>query len=78
MFDWKTRNLTKKKTVYVLGETWQDLGLKKWRSKDFHIMLFIIVMTFWMRMYMHFFGQYVIIKIMQVPITKFNPSWHYV
>lgn len=54
--DWRTKNVTQKKARYVFGEMIADLGLKRWKSKDFQITLFIVLMTFWMRMYLHYFG----------------------
>jgi len=29
-------------------------------------------------MYLHFFGEYLALLAMSIPVTKFDPYWHYV
>lgn len=72
----RTRKITKKKMLYVMTEALSDLGLKKVYTIEFQITLFIIMMTCWFRMYLHFFGEYLALLAMSIPVTKFDPYWH--
>lgn len=76
LFDFKTKRITKKKLVYIFTEAFSDLGLKKIWSIEFQITLFVILMTCWFRMYLHYFGEYLMVLTMLIPVTRFVPNWH--
>lgn len=63
-FDFKTRNITKKKLVYIFTEALTDLGFKNINSVELQVTLFVILMVFWFRIYMHYLGQLVWLLIM--------------
>jgi hypothetical protein len=57
-FNYETRNVAKKKLVYLFTESLADMGLKNISSIAFQITLFVIILSFWARVYLHYFGQY--------------------
>lgn len=42
----------------------------------FQITLFVIILSFWARLYMHYFGEYIALLIWSIPVSKFNPEWY--
>jgi len=38
--------------------------------------MFVAIMCFWMRMYVHFFAQYIWVNILLVKVTKFDITWY--
>jgi hypothetical protein len=60
-FNYETRNVAKKKMVYLFTESLADMGLKNMGSIAFQITLFVIILSFWARVYLHYFGQYIIL-----------------
>jgi hypothetical protein len=58
-FNYETRNVAKKKLVYLFTESLADMGLKNMGSIAFQITLFVIILSFWARVYLHYFGQYI-------------------
>jgi len=47
-----------------------ELGLSQWSSKEFWAMLLLFVFTFFMRIYIHYCGQYLYLKGMKIPINR--------
>jgi len=75
-FNYETRNIAKKKIVYIFTESLSDLGLKNMTTIAFQITLFVIVLSFWARMYMHYFGEYIALEMLQIRISIFDPRWY--
>ena len=75
-FNYETRNIARKKITYIFTEALADLGLKNWYSVAFQLTMFVIIMAMWSRMYMHYFGQYIALLMMGIPISVFNPTWY--
>lgn len=74
-FNYETRNIAKKKMVYIFTEALSDLGVKSMNSVAFQLTLFVIILAFWSRMYLHYFGEYVSLLMMGIPVTIFQPKW---
>lgn len=46
------------KLLYLKTELLADLGFKNWRSTEFWVTVVIFTFMFWLRMYLHYLGQY--------------------
>jgi hypothetical protein len=75
-FNYETRNIAKKKIVYIFTEALSDLGLKNWYSVSFQLTIFVMIMALWSRMYMHYFGQYISLLMLGIPVSVFDPRWY--
>ena len=75
-FNYETRNVAKKKLVYIFTESLSDMGLKNMTTIAFQITLFVIILSFWARMYIHYFGSYIALLLFGIPVSKFNPEWY--
>ena len=75
-FNYATRNIAKKKMVYIFTEALADLGLKNMNSVTFQLTAFVIILAFWSRMYMHYFGEYIALLILSIPVSVFEPRWY--
>ena len=74
-----SRRQTFKKVKYIKDELLLDL---KWRVlkhfdnqkktlKPVHTILLMILFLYFLRSIIHYTGQYIVLRMMQVPITKF-------
>lgn len=52
-----------------------DLGITKWRSAEFWLMMFLLALTFYFRVYAHFVAQYLWLSSIRVPIVTFSPTY---
>ena len=75
-FNYATRNIAKKKMVYIFTEALADLGLKNINSVNFQLTAFVIILAFWSRMYMHYFGEYIAVSILGIQVSVFDPRWY--
>lgn len=74
--DLKTRHLTFKKVNYIMDEVTEDFKFKKLMNIEFHLALLYIFFLFYLRMWVHYVGQYITLQMMKVPITRFDPHWY--
>ena len=75
-FNYETRNVAKKKLVYLFTESLADMGLKNMNTIAFQITLFVIILSLWARVYLHYFGEYLALLIIGLGVSKFNPQWY--
>jgi len=75
-FNFETRNVAKKKLVYIFTESLSDMGLKNMNSIAFQITLFVIILSLWARLYMHYFGQYLAVLMFGIPVSQFEAKWY--
>jgi hypothetical protein len=75
-FNTETRNVAKKKLVYLFTESLSDIGLKNMTTIAFQITLFVIILSFWARVYLHYFGEYLAMLMIGIGVSKFNPQWY--
>jgi len=64
------------KLRYIHQEILSDLALSNWRSSDMWITVFIYLIAFWMRMYIHYLGQYLYLVGLDVPVYGFAAKVH--
>lgn len=59
-----------------MDEVLADLRLKKFKSIEFHLAWVYIFFLFYLRIFTHYIGQYIILNAMGVPVTRFEPHWY--
>ena len=59
-----------------MDEVLEDFSFKKLRTIELHLGILYIFFLFFLRMWTHYVGQYFILKMMTVPVTRFEPNWH--
>ena len=47
-----------------------EMGLAQWRSREFWGMLIMFIITFFMRIYIHYIAQWLLLQALSVPINK--------
>jgi hypothetical protein len=62
--------------VYIFTEAFSDLGLKKFWTVEFQITIFVAIMACWFRMFLHYFGEFLMVLTLLIPVTQFEPNWH--
>lgn len=64
------------KRVSYLGRMFfAELGLSEWASREFWTMIILFVFTFFLRMFLHYTGQYLYLTGLKVPINRYeHPS----
>ena len=55
---------------YVGRQLLAEMGLSQWRSREFWAMMLMIALTWWIRLYSHYGGQWVYLSALLVPINK--------
>ena len=60
-----------KRISYLTRMFLAELGLSEWASREFWAMLFLFLFTFFMRIYLHYTGQYLFLKVLNIPINRF-------
>ena len=54
-------------------EVFMDLHPRDWRILDFWLGVILVISALWMRMYLHFLGQWGYLKWLNVPVYGFTP-----
>ena len=49
--------------LYLKNELLADLGLSNIHTTEFWVTLATFIVTFWLRMYVHYLGQYLYLKV---------------
>jgi hypothetical protein len=62
-----------RKIKYLQNEMIHDLGFKKWTTPDFWFSIVLLLVSFWLRVYVHYLGQWVYLKSARVPVYKIVP-----
>ncbi|XP_072021333.1 uncharacterized protein [Amphiura filiformis] len=60
------------KVQYVSRQLFSELGLSQWRSREFWTLLILLCLIFFMRVYLHYVGQWIFLNIINIPISKFE------
>lgn len=69
-------NLAFRRTTFILYEIVNDLGLQKAPWFNQLATLLMIVLVFWFRMFVHYVGQYFILKAMDAPVSSLEIDWY--
>ncbi|XP_013405388.1 uncharacterized protein LOC106170172 [Lingula anatina] len=60
------------KVNYVGRMFLAELGLSQWRSREFWGMVMLFVFIFFLRLYLHYIGQWLFLNAIEIPINKFE------
>lgn len=61
---------------YVTGEILNDLGIKKIDMLSGAGTLVVAFVVLWIRMVIHYLGQYILLKIMNAPVIDLKLYWY--
>ena len=75
-YDLTTRNLTYKKIKYIADEIFIELRWRMRYTLAWQVSVCFILFSFFLRMYIHYLGQYIALRAMRVPIEVFQPLWY--
>ena len=53
-----------------------EVGVSKFKTPEFWTLIFFLFVAGLGRMLLHYVGQYVLLQIWDVPVTKFKPKWY--
>ena len=53
-----------------------ELGLSQWRSREFWLMMLMLIFTWFLRMVMHYCAQWIYVQAIGIPINMFNFEPH--
>ncbi len=65
---YEAKDLAIRKLQYVTNEILNDLGIKKLDLISGTFTLIIAFIVLWVRMVIHYLGQYILLKIMNAPV----------
>jgi len=51
------------KLLYLKTELFADMGLQNYHTTEFWVTLAIVITMTWIRMYVHFIGQYLYLRV---------------
>lgn len=75
-YDLTTRRLTYKKIKYISDEIFLELHWRMRGTLAWQVSMFFILFIFFLRMFIHYTGQFIALNAMGVPIEKFEPNWY--
>ena len=61
-----------RKLQFIFKEVIFDMGISKGTLLDYFETLFIILLVFWMRMCVHYLGQFVFLKLINAPVITID------
>ncbi|PVD32684.1 hypothetical protein C0Q70_08129 [Pomacea canaliculata] len=62
----------REKMNYIARMFLAELGLSQWRSQEFWFMILLFLIIFWLRLYLHYVGQWLFLNAISIPVNKFN------
>ena len=62
------------KLHYISSELVDDLSVFQWRRLAFWTMLVLLALSFYLRAFLHYAGQYIWLAAMNLPISAFTPT----
>ncbi len=68
----RSLHMTSQKLNYILDEVLADLGFTNACSVEFWLSLIILFLAMWIRLYIHYFGSWIYLKLAGVPVTSFK------
>ena len=60
-----------RKIQYIRRMLLTELGVSQIKSRQFWAMILMLLITFWIRLYLHYVGQWVTLIAFQIPINRF-------
>ncbi|ETW09206.1 hypothetical protein, variant [Aphanomyces invadans] len=65
---------TARKLRYLKQELFADMGLNKAGTLQFWLMVIFLCMALWLRLYVHYLGQWLYLRAVNVPVFAFSPQ----
>ena len=65
-----------RKLQFILNEIINDMGIKKSRLWEWVRTVLLATFVFWMRMIIHYVGQWIFLKAMSAPVTGLEIKWY--
>ncbi|CAB3994118.1 partial [Paramuricea clavata] len=62
----------REKMQYIGRQFLSELGLSQWRSREFWAMILMLILTWFIRIYAHYGGQWIYLSAIFIPINKFE------
>ncbi|XP_050826658.1 uncharacterized protein LOC103815122 isoform X3 [Serinus canaria] len=57
---------------FVVYTAFLELGAERWRSRDFWLLALLVVVLWFLRLYLHYLSQWLFLRIISVPVAKFQ------
>ncbi|XP_009277493.1 PREDICTED: uncharacterized protein LOC103898852 [Aptenodytes forsteri] len=57
---------------FVVYAAFSELGATHWRSRDFWLLVLLVVLLWFVRLYLHYLSQWLFLQTISVPVTKFQ------
>lgn len=77
-YDLTTRRISQKKLKYISDEIFLDLRWRQRSTIHFQSSYLMILFLFFLRVYIHYVGQFAVLQLLEIPVTKFEPHWFWV
>lgn len=68
----RLQNKAYEKMEYVARQFLSELGIAQWRGREFWGMMFMLTFVFFLRIYVHYMGQWLYLNAISIPINMFN------
>ncbi|XP_045180354.2 uncharacterized protein LOC123539694 isoform X3 [Mercenaria mercenaria] len=60
------------KMEYVARQFMSELGISQWRGREFWGMMFMLTVVFFLRIFVHYMGQWFYLSAINIPINMYN------
>ncbi|XP_059671648.1 uncharacterized protein LOC104261486, partial [Gavia stellata] len=57
---------------FVVYAAFSELGAARWRSANFWLLMLLVVLLWFVRLYLHYLSQWLFLQTISVPVTKFQ------
>ncbi|CAM9249994.1 unnamed protein product [Bubo scandiacus] len=57
---------------FLVYAAFSELGPMQWRSGDFWLLVLLVVLLWFVRLYLHYLSQWIFLQTISVPVTKFQ------
>lgn len=65
----RPQNKAHEKIEYVGRQFLSELGIAQWRGREFWGMMFMLTFVFFLRIYVHYMGQWLYLNAISIPIN---------
>eukprot|EP01135_Chromosphaera_perkinsii_P003239 Nk52_evm14s239 gene=Nk52_evmTU14s239 len=66
------KRLASQKIQYIQRQIRSELGLSQWRTREFWLTVFLLVLAGWFRIYLHYIGQWLYLNAAALSIVTFD------
>ncbi|XP_074941812.1 uncharacterized protein LOC142053695 [Phalacrocorax aristotelis] len=57
---------------FAVHAAFSELGATRWRSRDFWLLMLLVVLLWFVRLYLHYLSQWLFLQMISIPVTKFQ------